>query len=153
MSRSLIASVVVAFTLSSGTPVVASELIDTTADTSSDKAAETTEPTAPVLDNWNYDRPTLTPALKSLVGTYAVLQGLDVYSTAVARRAGAREVNPVMDGNMGQVIAAKAVSGLVTYYAVQKMAKKNRKGAIITMAIINGVTAAVVANNMRNSRR
>ena len=38
-------------------------------------------------------RPT-SRAAKSLFGTYAVLQGLDMYTTIVARRNGAREVNP-----------------------------------------------------------
>jgi hypothetical protein len=50
-------------------------------------------------------------------------------------------------------VAIKAALGVTTYYMVNKMSKKNRKGAIVTMAILNGVTAAVVANNLKNSRR
>ena len=89
-------------------------------------------------------------AMKTLFGAYFALQGADIYSTAVARRAGAREINPVMDGNVGQVLAVKAVAGLTTYYAVNRMAKNNRKAAVVTLAILNGVTAAVVVHNVKN---
>ena len=91
--------------------------------------------------------------LRALYGSYFALQGADIYSTVVARRAGAREVNPVMDGNVGQAIAVKAVAGLTTYYAVNRMAKTNKKAAIVTMAILNGITAAVVANNIKTAGR
>ena len=90
-------------------------------------------------------------AIRTLFGSYVALQGADVYSTAAARRSGGREINPVMDGNLGQVLAVKAVTGLTTYYAVNKMARNNRKAAIVTLAILNGVTAAVVVHNLKNS--
>jgi hypothetical protein len=90
-------------------------------------------------------------AMKTLFGSYFALQGADVYSTAAAQRSGAHEINPVMDGNLGQVLAVKALTGLTTYYAVNKMAKTNRKAAIVTLAILNGVTAAVVVHNLKNS--
>jgi hypothetical protein len=93
------------------------------------------------------------PAIKALFGSYFALQGADVYSTAAARRAGAREINPVMEGNLGQVMAVKAVTGLTTYYAVNRMARTNKKAAIVTLAILNGVTAAVVVHNMKTARR
>ena len=93
------------------------------------------------------------PAIKVLFGSFFALQGADVYSTAVARRAGAREINPVMEGNLGQVMAVKAVTGLTTYYAVTRMAKTNKKAAIVTLAILNGVTAAVVAHNLKTAGR
>ena len=89
-------------------------------------------------------------AMKTLFSSYFALQGADVYSTAVARRSGAREVNPVMDGNLGQVLAVKAIAGFTTYYAVNKIARNNRKAAIVTLAILNGVTAAVVVHNVKN---
>ena len=91
--------------------------------------------------------------LRALYGSYFALQGADVYSTIAARRAGAREVNPVMDGNVGQALAVKAVAGLTTYYAVNRMAKTNKKAAIVTLAILNGVTAAVVAHNLNTAGR
>ena len=91
------------------------------------------------------------PALKTLYISYFSLQGADVYSTMVARGTGAREVNPIMDGNLGQMMAVKAVTGLTTYYAVNRMAKSNKKAAIVTLAILNGVTAAVVAHNVKGT--
>lgn len=91
--------------------------------------------------------------LNVLYGSYFSLQGADVYSTMVARRAGAREINPVMDGNLGQMMAVKAVTGLTTYYAVNRMAKTNKKAAIVTLAILNGVTAAVVVHNLKTPGR
>ena len=91
------------------------------------------------------------PALKTLYVSYFSLQGADVYSTMMAGRTGAREVNPIMDGNLGQMMAVKAVTGLTTYYAVNRMARTNKKAAIVTLAILNGVTAAVVAHNMKVS--
>jgi hypothetical protein len=92
-------------------------------------------------------------AMKTLFGSYFALQGADVYSTAAATRSGAREINPVMDGNLSQVLAVKALTGLTTYYAVNKIAKTNRKAAIVTLAILNGVTAAVVVHNMKTAQR
>ena len=91
------------------------------------------------------------PALKTLYVSYFSLQGADVYSTMISRGTGAREVNPIMDGNLGQMMAVKAVTGLTTYYAVNRMAKTNKKAAIVTLAILNGVTAAVVAHNMKGT--
>jgi hypothetical protein len=34
----------------------------------------------------------------------------------------------IMEGNLGQVMAVKAVTGLTTYYAVNRMATTNKKG-------------------------
>ena len=152
MSR-LTASLVAALVLSSGVSAAASETADKTTERVVEKNEATPTAAAPVLDSWAYERPSSSPALKTLLGTYIVLQGLDIYSTGAARRAGAHEANPVMDRGMMQATAVKAVTGLTTYYFVNRMAKKNRKGAVITMAILNGVTAAVVANNLKNSRR
>jgi uncharacterized protein DUF5658 len=147
MSRSVLSSLVAALMLSSAVSATAAE--------NGDKA-EKTEPAtvaAPVLDAWAHERAPASSALKVLYGSYGVLQGMDVYSTTVALRGGAREANPLMQTHMGQAMAFKAVMGLSTYYAVNKLSKKNRTGAIVTMAILNGVTAAIVANNMKNSRR
>jgi uncharacterized protein DUF5658 len=153
MSRSVVISLAAALMLSSAVSVAAADNADRT-----DKAEKTenTEPraaSAPALDSWAYERPSSSPALKVLYGSYGVLQGLDVYSTSAALRGGAREANPLMDTHAGHAIAFKAAIGLSTYYAVNKLSKKNRKAAIVTIAILNGVTAAVVANNMKNSRR
>lgn len=145
MSRFFIAAVAAAIVFSSAAPVAAQEPVTAQLDLA-------TAP-APALDSWAYERPSSSPALKTLIASYSVLQGLDMYSTSVALRAGAREANPVMNRGLAQATALKAVMGLTTYYAVNRLSKKNRKAAVVTMAILNGVTAAVVANNMRNSRR
>jgi hypothetical protein len=148
MSRSVIATVAAAVVLTTATPVAAQEPVQ--ASQPVDLAAVTT----PVLDSWAYERPSSAPnALKALYGSYGVLQGLDLYSTSVALKAGAHEMNPVMNGGAAAAAAVKAAMSLTTYYAVHRMAKKNRKGAIVTMAILNGITATVVANNLKNSRR
>jgi hypothetical protein len=56
-------------------------------------------------------------------------------------------------GHVGTMIAVKAATGVSTMYITEKMWKKNRAGAVILMAAINGATAAVVAHNARNVRR
>jgi hypothetical protein len=96
-------------------------------------------------------RPRMLPVL---YGTYATLQAFDIVTTRRAIKAGAREVNPLMNsGHVGTMIAVKAATGVSTMYITEKMWKKNRAGAVILMAAINGATAAVVAHNARNVRR
>ena len=55
-------------------------------------------------------------------------------------------------GNSGAMLAVKALSTAGTIYFVERAWKKNRKGAVVTMAIINGAMAAIAANNLRNAR-
>jgi hypothetical protein len=92
--------------------------------------------------------------LAALYGTYGALQALDGVTTRRALAAGATEQNPLMkSGNVGAMIAVKAAAGVSTIYFAEKMWKKNRVGAVIVMAALNGATAAIVANNHRNARR
>ena len=58
-----------------------------------------------------------------------------------------------MSGGYGKAAAIKAGLSAGTLLATRAMAKKNRKAAVVSMWLINGVTAAVVANNVRNARR
>ena len=96
-------------------------------------------------------RPTLLPAL---YGTFATLQVMDVISTKKALSAGGYEANPLMRrGNIGTTIAIKAASATAAVYLVEKIWKKNRVGAIVVMAALNGAGAAVVAHNNRIARR
>ena len=88
-----------------------------------------------------------------LFGSYAVLQGLDMYSTVVARNRGAREANPLMNTGYAQAASLKAATSLATYFATRAMVRKNRKAAVITVAILNGVTGAIALNNLKNARR
>lgn len=111
----------------------------------------------PRVEQWMLDRPERRPAaLPLMYVTLGALQGLDVYSTRRALAAGADEANPLMRkaaGSSGAMLAVKALSTAGTVYFVERAWKKNRKGAVITMAIINGAMAAIAANNMRNAQR
>jgi hypothetical protein len=93
-------------------------------------------------------------ALAALYGTYGTLQALDIVTTRRALAGGAHERNPLMKGgNMTAMIAVKAAAGASTIYFTERMWKKNRVGAVIVMAALNGATAAIVAHNQRNARR
>jgi hypothetical protein len=106
---------------------------------------------------WMLDAPiTRRPAaLPAMYASLGVLQALDIYSTRQAVSAGATELNPVMRPsakNAGAMLAVKALSTAGSIYFTERAWKKNRKGAVVLMAVVNGVTAAVVANNMKNVR-
>jgi hypothetical protein len=92
-------------------------------------------------------------AVKLLCGSYGVLQGLDMYSTIVARQRGAVEVNPLMNTGFTQTAVFKAVMGATTMMSVKALENKSKKAAIITMVALNSATAIIVANNVRNARR
>ena len=110
--------------------------------------------TAP--ERWMLDRTVRRPAsIPVLYGTLGALQALDIYSTRRALRTGGTEVNPLMkdaSGSQAGMFAAKALSTAGAIYFTERAWKKNRKGAVVLMAVVNGVTAAVVARNLRNAR-
>jgi hypothetical protein len=125
-----------------------------------ERGTETTVPTTSMqtttvpLPSWAVERPVTSPALKAvLFGSHAAVQALDLYSTVLAKRNGAREMNAIMDGGTARMFGVKAATSVATYFAVRSMAKKSRKGAIVTMLVLNGVTAAVAANNLKNARQ
>jgi hypothetical protein len=94
-------------------------------------------------------RPSLLPALYA---AHVALQALDAHSTMTALNLGAREANPVMQGvvgNKGALLAVKAGTAAGTIYFAEKLWRRNRVGAVVLMAVVNGVTAAVVANNYK----
>ena len=100
-------------------------------------------------DAMDAKRPILLTALYVGLG---VTQALDLYSTRLALSRGARETNPLMAGamrNQGSAIAVKLATTAGTIYFAEKLRKKSPIAAIFVTAAINGVTAAVVANNMR----
>jgi hypothetical protein len=87
--------------------------------------------------------------------TFAALQGLDAYSTSRAVAAGAVELNPSMRpvaANLGAMLVVKGAATATAILFIEKIRKHNRKGALILTAALNGVTAAVVANNLRHQR-
>lgn len=104
---------------------------------------------------WMADGPARPKGLAPMYATLGVLQALDIYSTRRALAGGSSEVNPMMrtasQSSAGMTVA-KALSTAGSIYFAERAWKKNRKGAMILMAAINGVTAAVVANNLRNAR-
>jgi hypothetical protein len=104
---------------------------------------------------WMTDGARRPRALPALYATLGAMQALDIYSTRRALAAGATELNPVMRrpaGNVGAMMAVKALSTAGSIYFTERAWKKNRKGAVILMAVVNGVTAAVVANNLKHAR-
>lgn len=116
-----------------------------------------TEPGARALERWTVDRPARRPAaLPAMYATLGVLQALDVYSTRRALGAGAHEANPLMKsaaGSSAAMLAVKALSSAGTIYFAERAWKKNRKGAVVLMAAINGVSAAIAARNFSNAAR
>jgi hypothetical protein len=120
------------------------------------RAADPAKDPAPAaVPAWTVDRPLQRPAaLPALYASYVGLQAMDLYTTRKALAAGATESNPMMrSGNTGAAIAIKAATGAATIYFAERAWKKNRVGAIVLMAALNGVTAAVVARNAHNARR
>ncbi len=94
-------------------------------------------------------------ALPWLYVSFGAVQALDVYSTARALESGAKEQNPVLAqfrGHLGATLALKAATGAATIFAVERLWKKNRAGAIAVMVAANGVTAVVAAHNWRVAR-
>lgn len=92
-------------------------------------------------------------ALPALYAAQAALQALDAHSTYAALSRGGVEANPLMKGvvqNKGAMMAVKAGVAASTIWIAERMWKRgSRIGAIATMLIVNGVTAAVVANNYK----
>ena len=92
-------------------------------------------------------RPSVLPALYI---SFAVLQGFDAYSTTTGLSRGAVEANPMMRGvagNSAAFWAVKAGSTAATIWFAERLWKNNRVGAIVTMAVANGVMASVAARN------
>lgn len=112
--------------------------------------------TSAKVEAWMIDTPERRPAaLPALYATFGALQALDVYSTRKAIGNGAFEANPLMRNaakNSGTMLAVKAATGAAAIYFTERAWKKNKKGAVILMAAINGGMAAIVARNLRNAK-
>lgn len=99
------------------------------------------------------ERPAILPALYATLG---VMQAWDIYSTKAAMQAGAREANPTaapFTGNAGSMLGLKVATTAGTIFFAERMWKKNKVGAVIMLAAINGATAAVSMRNMRNAKQ
>ena len=103
----------------------------------------------PVREREERRPPALVPLYFSLVG----LQITDSVMTVDAvRNHSARELNPAMrrfaDSHVSMLlIKASATAG--TMVAVEKLWKKNRVAALLTMVGVNALYVGVVANNVR----
>ena len=97
-------------------------------------------------------RPALLPALYITLGA---VQVWDVYSTSAALNAGAVERNPLVApvvSNAGGMLGLKLAAAGSSILFAERLWRKNRIAAVVTMAAINGATAAVAVRNMRNAR-
>jgi len=118
-------------------------------------AARAITPADAQMPSWAAERTEKRPiALSAMYGTYGALQVMDVVSTRRAIAAGATEQNPLVGrGDTGRLIAVKAAAGVSTIFFAERMWKRNKVGAVIVMAALNGASAAIVARNLRNARR
>jgi len=99
--------------------------------------------------------PAMPPRPAPLVPMYVSLAGmqiLDIVSTHKALEAGAVEANPMMAPFAGSPLALAAVKAGVTsatILATERMWKKNRKAALVTMIVLNATYGAIAAHNYR----
>ena len=93
--------------------------------------------------------------LVSLYATFAGLQVMDIVSTRGALERGGAEMNPLMKEAVGSnslSLGIKGATTAATILAIDRIGKRNRKAGIAAAVIANGVTAAIVAHNMRVNR-
>jgi Domain of unknown function (DUF5658) len=88
--------------------------------------------------------------LVPLYVSFATLQGLDIHSTLRAPEFGGREANPIVGGMLGSpaaFIAAKAGMTASIYFVSERLWKRNKTAAVLTMIALNSTYGAVVAHN------
>jgi hypothetical protein len=126
----------------------------TVIDGATSRAAVSIEATQPpsVLEREERRPPALVPLYFSLIA----LQVADGVTTFQAvNRHDAHEINPVMRPfatNETALFLVKASSTAGTLFAVEKLWKKNRVAAVLTMIGVNVAYSLVVANNLRALR-
>ena len=90
------------------------------------------------------------PALMPLYVSFATLQGLDIHSTLRAPEFGGRETNPVVGSMLGSpaaLVAAKAGMTASIFFVSERLWKRNRAAAVLTMIALNSTYGAIVAHN------
>jgi hypothetical protein len=95
-------------------------------------------------------RPSL--ILPALQVSFGALQIMDVVSTRRALNAGLTEGNTVMRGVVHRPLAVAAVkvgATAATVFLVNRVARKNRAAALLTMVAINSAYSVVVVRNIR----
>ena len=95
-------------------------------------------------------------ALPALYASFGAFQVLDAATTIRALDRGAVEANPVVGAiasNRGALMAVKAASFASTVYLTERLWKKNRLAAVVTMVAANSAYAVIVAHNYRAGSR
>jgi hypothetical protein len=94
------------------------------------------------------------PALLPLYVSFAALQVLDTDSTRQALARGYAESNPLLRpvaGNRTSMALVKVGATVLTIAAVERLWRRNRVAAVLTMVGINAGYAVVVAHNYRKA--
>ena len=89
-------------------------------------------------------------ALVPLYVSFATLQGLDIHSTLRAAEFGGREANPIVGGMLGSpaaFVAAKVGMTASIYFVSERLWKRHKTAAVLTMIALNSTYGAVVAHN------
>jgi hypothetical protein len=95
-------------------------------------------------------------ALTPLYISFATLQGLDVHSTFRALGSGGRETNPMIGavaGTPAGMVALKGGTAIGMIYLSEKLSKRNRTAAVLTMIGLNSAYAMIVAHNYSVANR
>lgn len=114
---------------------------------SSEDRATAAAPAATVAQIVAPHRPS---SLIPLYVSFAALQGLDVHSTLRAAQFGGREANPIVGSMLGSpvaFVAAKAGMTAGIYFVSERLWKRNKTAAVLTMIALNSAYGAIVAHN------
>ena len=104
-------------------------------------------------DELKRDRPA---PLVPLYITFVGLQALDVHSTFSALNSGAREANPMIRsalGNPAGLFLLKAGTAAGVVLITEKLWRRNRGAAVITMIALNSAYATIAAHNYRAAQQ
>ena len=88
--------------------------------------------------------------LKPLYVSLAALQALDVHSTIRALDRGARESNPVvgaLGGSTAALVIVKAASATSAIFLTERLWRRHRVAAVLTMIGVNSSYALIVSHN------
>ena len=95
-------------------------------------------------------------ALVPLYLSFAGLQALDAHSTLLAVNSGARESNPLVRGTLGNptgMLLMKSATAAGVVLLSEKLWRRNRTAAIVTMIALNSAYATIAAHNYRTVNR
>jgi hypothetical protein len=93
-------------------------------------------------------------ALVPLYLTFAGLQAVDVHSTLQALDNGARESNPMVRSAMGHpagMFVLKSGTAVGVVFLTERLWRRNRVAAVVTMIALNSAYATIAAHNYRTA--